>query len=69
MGPVERHCPGNKALRQRRRSFADLATAHADDASGNELLDLSSHARVAHVVVQSCWVALGLLQDRLHDGI
>lgn len=43
--------------------------AKSDDTGSNELLDVGLDARVLHVLLESSWVALGLLQDRLHDGI
>ena len=43
--------------------------AHADDAGGNQFLNVGLDVGVAHVFLESSWVALCLLQDGLHDGI
>ena len=50
-------------------SIVVLAHTGANDASSNELLDLASYARVTHMVIERSWIALGLLEDRLHNGI
>lgn len=37
--------------------------ARANNTSGNQLLDLGTNSRIAHVIVESCWIALGLLKN------
>ena len=49
-------------------AFGGLST-NTNDARSYELLDLGSDAGVLHVFLESGGVALGLLEDALHDGV
>lgn len=42
---------------------------HADDTSSHQLLDLHPHLRVLHVLLQGGGIALGLLENALHNGV
>jgi hypothetical protein len=44
-------------------------TTCANHACSNKLLDLASDTWIAHVIVESGRITLGLLKDGLHDGI
>ena len=44
-------------------------SAHTDDTGGDQLLDSCPDGGVLHVVLQRGWVAFGLLENALHDGI
>jgi len=45
------------------------SSSDADDASGDQFLDLGSDSRVLHVLLESSWVALCLLEDALHNRV
>ena len=47
----------------------DLLPANANNTRSDQFLDLRADAGVLHMFVQGGWVALGLLQDRLHDRV
>jgi len=45
------------------------SSSYADDACGDQFLNLRSDAGVLHVFLKRSWVALRLLEDTLHDRI
>lgn len=57
--------PSNKAYLWHNTSLP----THADHTGGHQLLDLDAHRGVLHVLLQSGGVALGLVEDALHDGV